>query len=576
LADEYFKLGEFEKAKAIYQKLIKEKINPNEIHDKYLGVLIKLKDFETAEKFLKKQIKANETNVLYRAQNVDLLKSLGKPEEAEKKFADIVSEVKESEQKVDILVNYLMKGQDYEQISTLLTESRKALKSDTKYAIQLARVYLAQGQKDKMIEEVLNYGLYEGGMDVVKATVQDNLKDEKENQIFEKLLYKKVQQFPDEVYYVDLLIWNLLQKKEYTKAFIQARAIDRRQRAGGGKVFELAGTTFTAKEYADAAPMYEYITKEYPRGELYPYSRRLLINCREEIIKTTYPVKEQDIRNLIGDYDKMFKELGITQQTSEALRNQAKLFAFYLDRKDTAKVILEKGIQIAGNNQDFRDKCKLDLGDNYLLQNEQWEATLIYSQVEKTQKENQLGHEAKLSNARLHYYFGDFLAAKDILDVLKQATTREISNDALALSLLIQDNTGLDTVTTAMEKYAAIDLLIFQNKNKEALDSLEVLQKQFASHSLADDIILQKAKIHMRTNQIDLAIEDYKLLLENYKYEVTADDAVYELARIYQYQKNEPTKAMELYQKILVEFPGSIYGADSRKNYRKLRGDIIN
>lgn len=272
----------------------------------------------------------------------------------------------------------------------------------------------------------------------------------------------------------------------------------------------------------------------------------------------------------------MFKDVGLSIQTVDALRNQAKLYAFYLDRKDTARVILEKGIQLAGNNQEFRDKCKIDLGDNYLLQNEQWEASLIYSQVEKTQKENQLGHEAKLNNARLHYYFGDFALAKEILDVLKQATTREISNDALSLSLLIQDNTGLDTSMVAMKKYAAVDLLVFQNKNQQALDSLELLLRQFSSHSLADDVVLLKAKLHLKTNQIDKAIEDYNKILQDYKYEVTADDAVYNLAKIYQNYKNDSAKAMEYYQKILVEFPGSIYGADSRKNYRKLRGDIIN
>src|SRR5690606_8145510 len=106
---------------------------------------------------------------------------------------------------------------------------------------------------------------------------------------------------------------------------------------------------------------------------------------------------------------------------------------------------LQLAIEISKNDKGFIDRCKLDMGDIYLLKGEPWEATLLYSQVEKSQKEELLGYEAKLRNARLHYYKGDFELSKDVLDILKQATSREIANDAGALSLLIMDNTGLDS-----------------------------------------------------------------------------------------------------------------------------------
>ena len=107
----------------------------------------------------------------------------------------------------------------------------------------------------------------------------------------------------------------------------------------------------------------------------------------------------------------------------------------------------------------FRDQCKLDLGDIYILKNEPWESTLLYMQVEKSQREDNLGEIAKLKNAKLQYYTGQFELSKEILDVLKKATTREISNDAMQLSLLIQDNTGLDTSEVAMADFSKIDLL---------------------------------------------------------------------------------------------------------------------
>lgn len=41
-------------------------------------------------------------------------------------------------------------------------------------------------------------------------------------------------------------------------------------------------------------------------------------------------------------------------------------------------------------------KIKLDLGDFYLISGDVWEATLLYSQVDKAMKDEPLGEEARL------------------------------------------------------------------------------------------------------------------------------------------------------------------------------------
>jgi len=77
-----------------------------------------------------------------------------------------------------------------------------------------------------------------------------------------------------------------------------------------------------------------------------------------------------------------------------------------------------------------------------MLKEEPWEATLLYSQVEKNQRDAPLGYEAKLRNAKLSYYKGEFRLAQEHLDILKQATTRENCNDAMDLSMRIKENTA--------------------------------------------------------------------------------------------------------------------------------------
>ena len=577
LANEYFKQGEYEKAKNIFQKIAKDKNNIRLVHQNYIQCLFKLKNFDEAEKYLKRQIKSNDlTGIVYRSDYTSLLEMNGKFEEAQKEMEILIDLAARTEGTIYELQDMLYRNSKTELVIQLLKRGRVYAKDDNKFTILMARAYLYNGQKEPMIEEMLKYGLIEGNQDYVKATFQDNLKTELEIDMLEKALYSKVQRFPTEQYYVDILIWHLMQQKEFTKAFIQTRALDRRLKQDGQRVFELAQTALVNRDYKSAIQMYEYVMKEYPQGQFYTYARRNALFCKEEVVKTSFPVNINDIRSLIKDYQGLFSDLGRNVKTMEALRNTAQLYAFYLNERDTAITVLETAIMIAGSDNTFRDRCKLDLGDIYVLKNEPWEATLLYSQVEKSQKEEYLGQEAKLKNAKLHYYNGEFDLSKEVLDILKKATTREIANDAMQLSLLIQDNIGLDTSEVAMKEYANVDLLLFQNRNSEAILVLDQIFEKYKSHSLADDILWLRANTNLKINQPQKALEDLELLRKNYNFDILADDALFLEAKIYEENFQQKDKAMELYREILQKFSGSIFGAEARKRFRNLRGDTIN
>jgi tetratricopeptide (TPR) repeat protein len=575
LATEYFKQGEFEKAAELYEKLSKKKENGRTIHNDYLECLTRLRDYETADKFLKQEIKNFPDIIEYEADYAYLLELQNRIKESDIAYKALIQKASEKDIYVYQLQNFFYKTNKMDLLIEMLLKSRELSKSKDKNNIHLARAYLYAGKKEEMLEEVLSYGILNPNSNYVERTIQDNIKDEKEVEMLERLLYTKIQQNPDATYYIDILIWHFVQQKEFARAFTQARALDRRLNLGGKKIFELAGMAYQNEQFKDAAKMYQYIMNEYPAGEYYPYARRWNIQCREETVKNTFPIDEVEILELINQYHLLIKDLGLSPKTIDALRNTALLYAFYLNDQDRAVEVLEKAIATSGSDIKFKDQCKLDLGDIYILKNEPWESTLLYMQVEKSQKEDFLGEIAKLKGAKLHYFTGEFDLAKDILDILKKATTREIANDAMQLSLLIQDNLGLDTTDAAISAYASVELLLFQNKNIEALDKLDSLFKAYKSHSLADEILWLRANTNYKLNNISATIEDLNNLLENYKYDILADDALYMLAKVYELKLDDKPKAMELYKRILTEFPGSIFGADARKKFRDLRGDFM-
>ncbi len=253
--------------------------------------------------------------------------------------------------------------------------------------------------------------------------------------------------------------------------------------------------------------------------------------------------------------------------------NKARLFAYYLDEKDSAIKIIEQLLKSPRISTNLTAQAKLDLADIYLLAGEPWESALLYAQVDKTMKETPLGYEAKLRNARLAYYRGDFQLAQEYLDILKLATSREIANDALSLSIFIQSNTALDTSTTALKKYAAIELMLYQHQTTRALAAIDTMLVEFAGHELTDDLLYLQAGIEKQTGNFTAAAALLQKIVDDYGDGLLGAKAYYELGMLVEEQLQDKTRALELYKDFLTRYPGSIYITDVRKRFRVLRGD---
>jgi TolA-binding protein len=209
------------------------------------------------------------------------------------------------------------------------------------------------------------------------------------------------------------------------------------------------------------------------------------------------------------------------------------------------------------------------------MQGDVWESTLLYSQVDKAFKEDPLGHEARFRNARLSYFSGDFQWAQAQFEVLKASTSKLIANDALDLSVFIMDNLGLDTTAIALQLYADAELLVFQNRFQDAFGKMDSLLLAFPKHALEDDVLYLRGKIFTKQRQYEKAAAAFEEVVEKYPEDIRADNALFELAGLYEKPLNDVEKAKTLYEKLFVEFSGSTFAVEARKRYRILRGDKI-
>lgn len=571
LAREYYNKGEYQKAETIYGKLINDERLFHTVYPDYLNTLLAQDNHKEAEKLVKRTIKRYPGMVNY---NIDLgivHQAGGDKAGAAKHFDKLIAQLKPEE--VVAAASVFVQHELFDYAEKAYLRGREMSKNPYEYNRSLISLYTFRQKHENLIGEALNL-LQENETELiyVQNMLQNSLQDEKAFDALEKELIVRVQRHPDLLAYSELLIWLYIQRRDFYSALLQARSVDKRTRSGGTRVMELGAISARNQDYQGAIEAFEYIIKEYPDGPYYLIARQRLIHAREEQVENTFPVDLDKIRVLITDYEALLAEVGRNVQTVEVLQHMANLYAFHLDDKEKAISLLEEAIAMPRAKPDFVAESKLTLGDIYLLKGEPWESTLLYAQVEKSHKETPIGHEAKLRNARLSYYKGDFELAQAHLDILKLATSREIANDAMDLSLLITDNTGLDTSTVAMEEYAAIELLIFQNKLDEAQGRLDGMLQNFGGHSLTDEVYFRKASIYERTGDFDKAIANLQKVV-NAPPDILSDDALYRMAYMYEENLKDTQKAQELYNEFLVKHQGSIYTAEVRKRFRKLRGD---
>jgi tetratricopeptide (TPR) repeat protein len=577
LALYHFNNGEFDNALPLYEKLFnKYPINTN-YYNNYFKTQLQLKQYDDAIKTAKKQLKKF-------PQELTIYVDLGlaqiqndKAKEAQSSFEEAIKRLYPDELIITKLATAFVIINQFENALQVYNQASKLFGDDSKYVKEIAGIYASKGDAANVIKIYLDFlSVQPAQIFIVESKLQDVMEQKSYQTEIQTQLYKRIQKNSDQSVYSDLLIWYFIQQKDFDNAYIQVKAIDKRNKEQGDRIYSFAQSAFSEGSYQIANEAYQYLIDT--KGKNSPYYELARME-QLNVLKTQTAISNisnTELLNIEKKYQDFLLEFGRTAATMAIVQDYARIEALYLDRVDTAIAILENIITIPTQDRKAAAYCKLDLGDYYLLSGNVWDSQLLYSQVDKDFKDEPIAEEARFKNAKLSYYKSEFEWSQAQLDILKGATSDLISNDAISLSVFITDNTGLDTVTTALSLYASADLLLFQHKYQEAIDILDTLAKNFPEHPLMDDVLCEKAMIYLQQKDYEKTIALFDKVEENYSSDLLADDATFKLADLFETQLNQKDKAMDLYKSILTKYPGSLYVIEARKRFRALRGDILN
>lgn len=574
VANKYASRGECQKANEIYNSL-EPKVNILSYYSNFLKCLLAEQEYSSAIVLIKKTIKKYPGEPKYIADLGFVYKAKGDKIRTEKEFKKSIQAIKQGRiNQVTSLANTFSRKKEYEWLLKTY-EKGQALNPNYEFGFQLASALGNIGKTEDMIDTYLNLLEKKAShLKSVKIRLQNTLgrtKSSKDNyDLLSKKLLSRVQKSNNNTL-TELLIWLYIQSDEYSAAYIFTKALDKRLREDGGRMFDLAYIAYENKAFDDALKSYQYIIDLGSDNPFYVDAKiSQVIVSGEDVMSREY--SQEDIISLDKKYQSTIDELGKSRDLVYLMKDYAKLQAYYQYNTVSAIRILKECIELLDKSE-LQAECKLMLGDIYLITNKEWDAIIQYSQVEKDFKENPIGHEAKFRRAKVAYYQGQFDWAQAQLDVLKGSTTKLIANNAMKLSLLITDNIGLDTSAMAMEMYAKAEWLVFQNKADESYQLLDSMLTLLPGHTLSDEILYKQAEIQINKKNYREATALFEKISSQFSFDILADDAIFHWAELLEQKLDDSEKAQELYEKIVLDYSDSIYTTEARKRYRALRGD---
>lgn len=572
LASKFYNEKDYEKAQELYLKLY-EQYKQQHHFSQYIECLIKLKEYDKAEKMLKSYVKHN-TNWKARIDLIYIHTLNNQSSKAQKEFNKLIEDLPIEKNAILLITNALRSRNLNEQALIVFDEAEKKSKDDYQYNIERAYTYHSMAIYDKAFEYYLKHLEADPSQyDVTKSRLQNMLIRDIDGRIAEEMriaLLRKNQEKPNNVQFAELLTWFSLQQKDYELAMTQSLSLDRRFKDRDAQILDLATICLKNQHYDAALEGYSYLHKKGKNSIFYNEAVKGLLRTEYHIAESDATTSDKTYKSLADRFDGALEELGLNRNTIDLVDINAKIKAYHLGQDQQAIDMLQQALGLPFYDND-KAQLKLTLADIYLLQDEVWEATLLYSQVDKALKEEPIGHEARYRNARLRYFIGEFLWAKAQLDVLKAATSKLIANDAMTLLFTIKDNLDADTTGTALKLLSKADYYLYQNKLSQAQTLLDSIMTYHNNEASAPHALLRKAEIMERRGDYHAADSLLRDLSNSYPDSYITDDALMRDATLCQDRLHDYDRARQCYEQLIDDYPTSIFVPQARKKYRTIQ-----
>jgi tetratricopeptide (TPR) repeat protein len=567
LAEYYYDKGDFEKAKIGFEELLVSVPQNMQYFLRTIDCYQQLEQYDVAEKAIQSRLdKYNQGNVLVElGYNFQLQK---KEDEAIIYYDKAIERIKKNPNEVYAIAASFEK-------KVLLEKALKSYQTATdrepnlNFNFQKGLLYGQLGNPDMMISTFLDEAFANPQNSILIQNQLSRFMSEESdanfNEAMRKALIIRVQKNQD-LFWNHYLSWFYVQQKELSKAFIQEKAIYKRNPESLSNIVNLANLSIQEGDQDIAKETLDFVIENTK-------DLQLLIQAQTYLIKMKIDkAQDKDFAAINTELSSLLTEYEISPFSLPLQLIQAHFIAFNLKDPEQGRGIIKKSLDLQLNDYQVA-KAKMELADILLFEEKFNQALIYYSQIEMNLKNDEVAHEASLKAAKTSYFKTDFVWALKQFKELKSANTQLIANDALEYFLLINDNTVADSTQTALKEFAKGDYLLYQNRNKEAIAQFQSVLEKYKGQEIESVTLLRLGKIYEKIGDYNLALSQYQEIVDHHSDGIYIDEALFFSAEIFNKKLALPEKAKPLYEKIIFNHQDSIYFVEARKSFRKLRGD---
>ncbi len=576
LAREYELKNEPEKAKEILEELYKETpANPlyfNELQQLYLQLGYYNESINIINNFLK--VTSNDLNLYGKLG--DTYFKMGKREKAFDVWNEALKIPFGNNFGYRIISNYIIQNRAYDEAIEVLKKGRELSGNDDAYTMDIAHLYAITMQYENSVDEYCRLLLEQPNqLSGIQARINSYLTREEAVHQFTNAIEKFYEEHQTNVI-ASLLSHIYKRTNNYERAYELDYSIDKNIKANGEIIFRFAEDAFANKAYAPAAKAYKYIIDEVQNLTLLPGSYLGYVNSKEMELKNLFDQKLEweysaqsdtsmfdQYRELIGEYSRiqrLFKRSDISCETNYRI---GYIYYSILKEPDVAEKYFKQSFSEMKNSR-YALLSREELSEITLQKGNLSEGVKLLNELIsfRNSQEEDL-NRYKLLLSRIYFWQNNFKAALKLLNELTDNKQDDSANDGIELTIQIN---AANKDSVSLSKIAEADFLYYQKKYSESSEIYKKISETPGLFYLSDYAGIKYIETLLFSGQVPLAITVLEKIVQKEIPGIFADKAVFLLGEIFQYAVEDYEKASRVYEKLLEEFPGSLYFDRCRVN----------
>lgn len=581
LAQNYEQQGRFDSAQKIYEELFQK--DPNNIN--YFNSLNRV---YTLQKNFAASILILESRLQKYPGDINLIGQLGSTyymqgnyEKAYQIWEEPLRRSDADQSTFRVMANFAIERRAFDKAIEYLERGKPKTRDPFIFAMDLANLYSLTMRYEKATEEYCS--ILEASptqLSVVQSRVLSYISKPDALDKTVKIVEKR--RNTDNLAILFLLARLYTEQKDFQKAFGIYSDLDSRQQSQGGELYNYAEFVFREGEFEIASSVYSTIIQRYPESKIVSSAKLGYAKSQEAILRKKFlssldewkafslppRLDARTVEPAIKAYEEIIKIYAHSEVAIESYLRMAQIRFRLQNDISSAKDLLDIIVKIYPMSRLSID-AYLDLAEIKLIEGNIDESEKLFEEALNLRSASaEKKSEAHFHLAKIKSYKGNFSEARIHLSEILKNLKDNLANNALEISIILNTakNDSSNLLLFSEAEILAERMLFAEAKQKYDLIAQD--QRAFVFHSI---VKLRSAQMDIALEKYSSAIESLTLIADENEKNIYADKALYLLGNIYEFAINEFPKAIGSYEKLLLQYPGSIYIDKVRERILHLR-----